>query len=335
MKESEVKSWEGPNLNFWHFDEIRRHRTDAAIKVIHGRVRIPGPNGEKPQRHYTTTPLPKGSWMSRYTGPIPDDPKERHRDPRLSYKLDRHVVRLPTRDNLGHLTADFIEERSQVLTEQEVQLLLEGIEVEVSDSQAFLPSIALWDECRAVIPPLDARTPIVLALDAGVGRVSGLADCFGMVGVSRHPERKDDVAVRIVRKWQADPGHKLDFHAENGPIQTLRELCGRHAVVQVPYDAYQLHSDMTQVNKENIAWCYEFGQGSPRLEADRGLYDLIMARRIAHDGNSDLRDHMANAGRKMDVDGRRMRLVKRDEDLKVDLAVCLSMAADRCLYLNL
>ena len=335
MKESEVKSWEGPNLNFWHFDEIRRHRSEAAIKVIHGRVRIPGPNGEKPQRHYTTTPLPKGSWMSRYTGPIPEDEKQRQRDARLSYKLDRAVVHLPTRDNLSHLTAGFLEERAQVLTEAEIQLLLEGLEVEVSDSAAFLPQISLWDECQEVIPALDDHTPIVLAADAAVGRTSGLPDCFGLVGVSRNPKRTADVAVRIVYKWQADPGKKLDFHAEDGPIPTIRRLCQQHAVVAVPYDPYQLHSDATQLNKDNVAWLFEFSQGERRLEADRQLFDLILARRIAHNGNIDLREHIANAGRKMDVDGRRFRIVQRDPDLKIDLAVSLSMASYECLRLNL
>lgn len=336
MKESEVKSWEGPNLNWWHFDEIRRHRSDAAIKVIHGRVRIPGPNGERPQRWYTTTPLPKGSWMGRYTGAIPEGEKERQRDARISYKFDRHIVHLPTRDNLGHLTAGFMEERAQVLTGPEIELLLEGLEVEISDSAAFLPSISLWDECQTAVPALDAHTAIVLALDAAVGRTSGLPDCFAAIGVSRHWQRREDVAVRLVYKWQAEPGQKLDFHKEpDGPIPTIRRLCGAHAVVAAPYDPYQLHSDATQLNKDNVAWFFEFSQGERRLEADRQLFDVILARRLAHAGHPDLREHIANAGRKLDVDGRRFRIVQRDPDLKVDLAVALSMGVYETLRLNL
>lgn len=335
MQESDVQAWEGPNLNFWHFDEIRRHRTDAALKVIHGRVRVPGPNGEKPQRWYTTTPLPRGSWMFKYTGPIPEEKEQRLQDPRLRYKLDRLIVNLKTKDNLAHLTPGFIEERSQVLTESEIQLLLEGLQVDVADTEAFLPTISLWDECRGVVPPLDDRTPIVIALDAAIGRASGLPDCFGLVGVSRQKDRPDDLAVRIVRKWQAEPGKKLDFHADNGPIPTLRFLCEHHAVAAVPYDPYQLHSDCTQLAKEGFAWFMEFHQGADRLEADRALFDRILARGIIHDGNADLRQHLENAGRKLDQDGRRMRIVQRDPDLKVDLSVCLSMSCHTAARLAL
>ncbi len=44
---------------------------------------------------------------------------------------------------------------------------------------------------------------------------------------------------------------------------------------------------------------------------------------------------MDNADKKLSDDGRRMRIVKREEALKVDLAVCLSMASYECLRLNL
>ena len=56
---------------------------------------------------------------------------------------------------------------------------------------------------------------------------------------------------------------------------------------------------------------------------------------MAHNGNIDLREHIGNAGRKMDVDGRRFRIVQRDPDLKIDLAVSLSMATYECLRLNI
>ena len=41
MKESDIMAWEGPNVNWAHFDEGRRHKTPAALKVLDVRVRIP------------------------------------------------------------------------------------------------------------------------------------------------------------------------------------------------------------------------------------------------------------------------------------------------------
>jgi phage terminase large subunit-like protein len=101
----------------------------------------------------------------------------------------------------------------------------------------------------------------------------------------------------------------------------------------VTYDPYQLHYMAERLG--DTVWCDPFGQMGPRLEADRLLLDLITHRRIAHAGTPVLREHLANADRKVDPDGRRLRIVKRQPHLKIDAAVCLSMAAARCLELAL
>jgi phage terminase large subunit-like protein len=83
-----------------------------------------------------------------------------------------------------------------------------------------------------------------------------------------------------------------------------------------------------------IANFQEFRQQKDRLIADKQLQDLIMSRRIAHDGNPLLRQHIDNANiKKYGEDG--IRLVKRSSAQKIDAAVALSMAASRCLYYNL
>lgn len=60
--------WEGPNINFAHFDEARRHQDPAMLKVLDGRVRIPGLLGEPPQIYLTTTP--SKHWLFDYFGDI-------------------------------------------------------------------------------------------------------------------------------------------------------------------------------------------------------------------------------------------------------------------------
>ena len=54
----EPGSWEGPNINFALMDEMRRKKTAEALKVMAGRVRIPGPNGVPPQ---SSSPRPRAN----------------------------------------------------------------------------------------------------------------------------------------------------------------------------------------------------------------------------------------------------------------------------------
>ena len=206
------------------------------------------------------------------------------------------------------------------------------------DNERFLPSMTLWDACREDLPPLGAREPLVLALDAATS-----SDSFGMVGVTRHPARHEDVAVRFIQEWKPRGG-QIDFQGTDdnpGPERVLRRLISGYNVVVVTYDPYQLHDMMTRVRNEGLAWCEEFPQGPGsekrpgRLISDKQLLDLIVGRRITHDGNAALRQHLDNADRKPDPETRKLRIVKREAALKIDLAVCVSMAATECLRLNL
>lgn len=189
------------------------------------------------------------------------------------------------------------------------------------EDEAFLPSMALWDACSQSLPALTPREPLLLAMDAGV-----TGDAFALVGVTRHPERRNDVAVRLVRLWQPQGGAALDY----APIEAeIRDLARQYNLLQLAYDPYQLHYMAGRLGDQ--IWCEPFSQAGDRLEADRLLLDLVYARRLSHDGDDRLRQHVANANRKVDADGRRLRLVKRNPDRKIDAAVCLSMGSYRLL----
>ena len=195
---------------------------------------------------------------------------------------------------------------------------------EATEVDAFLPSIALWDACEEPLPPLDSHTPCILALDAGESN-----DVFASVLVSAHPTDPQRLAVRYVRGYVPAAGVALDFDAIEADI---RALCSRYAVQQLAYDPFLLGQMVRRLTNgpDAIRTPVEpFPQGAARLEADKGLYDLITQRRIAHDGNPELRAHIANANKKIDAEGRRLRIVKRVYSLKIDLAVCLSMACAR------
>jgi CheY-like chemotaxis protein len=242
---------------------------------------------------------------------------------------------LLTADNQANLEPNFVIKRSQSLTSAEVRVLLKAEWEEIEEAEQFLPSMDMWDLCEETLPKYSRTEPMVIALDAPAGtNEAGKASTFGMVGVTRHPSRHDDIAVRYVQKWEVPVGGVLDFGKKNGPEQTLRQLLKMFNVVQVCYDPTQLHDIATRLNNENLAWFFLFNQGNRRLTSDRQLLDLIIQRRIAHKGQPDLRQHIANANRKLADDGRRLRIVKREAGLNNDLAVCLSMASYEILRLN-
>jgi hypothetical protein len=207
------------------------------------------------------------------------------------------------------------------------------------------------------------KTPLVIGVDAAT-----TGDCFAIVAVSRHPDpaRHDQIAVRAVKVWNpretggvvdyAEPeaflrlicrgGCAGDGHGNHHPKTLPSETCSAciagdwsllaHNVVQVAFDPYQLESTAQRLTKDRIAWCEPFNQAGDRLRADRALYDAILGRRLAHDGNALLKQHILNAGAKVQKsEDSTLRLVKVNPNRKIDAAVALSMASAKCLYLTL
>jgi len=363
--ETEPAAWEGPNINFAHLDEMRRHKTPAILKVISGRVRIPGPNGEPPQLWFTTTP--RYHWLFDYFGPlvctctecqeeyeweigintVPTCPNcsaltYRTDDPFHAWKLQSAVLRLSTKDNEANLYRGFATQRALSLTAKEARVLLEAAWEDTDEDSQFLPSMELWNRLESnSIPLLSATDPLVLGVDAGKGRFNDEADCFAIVGVTRHWDpslRRSHCAVRYCRIWTAGAGQSIDFQGtelQPGPELELRRLCKQYNVIQIAYDPYQLHDMMTRLQKEHVAWTEEVGQSKERLQADSDLLQVIIESRITHGGEIILQDHLKNADKYVDDAGSKCRIVKRHEKRKIDAAIALSMAVYRCLYLNI
>lgn len=337
-------SWEGPNVSFAHFDEARNHPTPAMIKVLDGRCRIPGPNGEPPQWWLTTTPrksLMSGSpdgdqyhWLYIMFGPWHDATKP---DPFADFKSAALVITLRLDENAHNLSEGFVDERKQSLTDNESSILVDAEWTEEETNQRFLPVMAWWDKCKEDLPILGSREPMVIALDAATGRVSSASDCFGILGVTRHPRDRNRVAVRLKAEWHARAGgiiHFIGTDDDPGPETFLRRILREYNVICVTYDQHQLVSLAQRVEIEEGVWFDSFGQVEKRLRSDKALLDRIIDRTIAHDGDEVLRAHIDAADRKVDEAGSRFRIVKGGRG-PVDLAVCLSMAAWQCLELNL
>lgn len=192
-----------------------------------------------------------------------------------------------------------------------------------SSTNAFVEA-SLWDDCEGDVPPMGDHEPLVIGMDAAVSH-----DCFALVGVSR---RKEVCYVRYVKVWTPPVGGHIDFSEVE---DELRRLAKTYACVCFPYDPYQLEDMAQRLTKAGVGWFDPFSQGDERLEADSELYQRILSRRIRHDGDATLRQHILNADAKTDPEGRKLRIVHRAPTKPMDASVALSMACKRAGYLNI
>lgn len=151
------------------------------------------------------------------------------------------------------------------------------------------------------------------------------------------PERKNKETY--VHPLSLKAQHLEEKGPDDTPVHAAcfdNEMIPAYNIVQVAYDPYQLEQMMGRLRKDQIAWTKPFSQQQDRLEADRGLYDLIITKRIWHPKNELLTQHISNAGAKLQKDqDSTLRLVKVSQHRKIDAAVALSMASARCLHLTI
>lgn len=233
-----------------------------------------------------------------------------------------------THPRLSWQTPQYYAQESATLTPNEFERVHRNHWISSQDK--FVPG-EWWDACRYnSISPIGPREPIVIAMDAAVEQ-----DCFGIVAVGG---RGDGVNydVKYCKKWTPPRHGKLDFvgNEDNpGPEMEIRRLLDRYYVAEVAYDPYQLEDMAGRLGNDLAAQMYPFKQGQERAIADKQLFDMIRDRRIHHNGDPDLAEHINNANRK--AEGDKIRIIKRSQSLKIDLAVALSMALDRAKYWQL
>src|SRR3990167_8572309 len=234
----------------------------------------------------------------------------------------------------------------------------------------FIP-MGSWDKCYdpdlSFLEPGD-KTPAVLAVDAAT-----TGDCFGVVLITRHPKRPKDPAIRACRKWDPrERGGKLDYDEPEAFIRTIihggcikghpqykpfrndpkdcphtpanaceqcceacasKNLVLPYNIIEIAYDPYQLESMMGRLYKEAVN-CQPFNQMRDRLIADSMFYDVIIQGHLSHDGNPMMREHILNCGAKQSKEeDTKLRIVKKQADRKIDLAVAASMGVRRITYL--
>ncbi len=230
-----------------------------------------------------------------------------------------------TEPRLPWQTPEYYAQEQASLTESEF-LRLHRNQWTMNSEEIFVPS-EWWEACQVEIPPIKRET-LFVSMDAGIS-----SDCFAIVAASRV---KGKAAVRYARAWYPKKGQKLEFRNEENPDDPdypegeLLRLIRRYNVIEVCYDPYQLHDMATRLKgKANF---YEFSQGSERALADKQLRDAIRDRNLLHNGDHELTKHVRNANIKHATEISKLRLVKRAPNMKIDLAVAMSMAVHRCLF---
>lgn len=194
----------------------------------------------------------------------------------------------------------------------------------VSSVDQFVP-LEWWEACRGEVKPIEDNEPCILVADAGVSN-----DSFGVLLVSGGNEG-EVCTVRYAHAFIPPKGGKINFAEPEGEI---RRLIDTYNVSEFVYDPYMLEDMASRFKNEMLCHCHAFNQSGDRLIADKGLHDAIQARRVLHSGEPSLRDHIQNANAST-VGDDKMRIVKRDDASKVDLAVCLSMGRARVKYWRL
>ncbi len=194
-------------------------------------------------------------------------------------------------------------------------------------SQNKLINMALWDSLQEAYHEAHAprKHPVVLAVDAAV---SGDCTALSVVTVGDAYNEENQVVFELETFiWEPEKGKKLDYSETLSPTMAL--MHDKYNVVQVAYDEYQMHNFMTELHKEN-AWknieFFAFPQGKLRLQADTALIDRIRRGTFRHSGNTTLRQHADNADGK-EVGDDALRIVKRDNTLKIDGVIAVSMGA--------
>lgn len=180
------------------------------------------------------------------------------------------------------------------------------------------------------MPPMEKDQPVVLVSDAAIS-----GDCFGVLMLSGRGNGYYD--VRYARAWYPPKGGKIAFSTQDqdGPEDEIRRLINTYNVIEWVYDPYQLEDMAGRFKQELLCYVYGFNQGMQRAIADKKLQDVIKARQIKHRGDPVLLEHIQNANASREGDDKRLRLVKRNPEAKIDLAVCLSMGLDRGQYWQL
>lgn len=311
----------GGNADLLVFSELWGWKNDAAQRMWTEQTLSPTKFG-KSQR-----------WVETYAGFIGESPilemlydtavvnGERINDDIELYRNGSVLALWNTRPRLEWQTPEYYASEAAILPPSEFNRVHRN---QWSQSTEQFVPLEWWDACQKTLPTFTRHSPMVVGIDAAVS-----SDLFAMVGVSRI---NGITYVRYVNTWRAPQGGKIDFEE---PRKELERLAHDYNLEAVCYDPYQLEYFAGLMTQKGLVYMQEFPQAGKRLESDKALYDAIRERTIAHDGDPVLREAVANANREISPQDNKLRIVKRQESLKIDPLIAASMAHHTIIELEI
>lgn len=314
--------WHGLNGNFAQLDEAHRHPDADALKTIDGRLRTQA-DIAPPQVWVTSTP--KKNWLYDYFGDV-DTRKYSFNDPMKPFKDEAELITLKTKENEKNTFVGYADRRRLTLNEKEARVYLDAEWEDMADSKPFIPNMFIWSKCKDdQAPDPSIHNPLIVALDAGTKH-----DSFGLIAVSGHPLKPGCLLVQAAHTWNPETCARSYIDENTGALdfrvirKEIKDMIHDWNIIKVVYDKTELN--LMAQDLSEFVMVEEFSQQTQRAIADKQLLDLILERRVYHRGEKELYDHLFNADGKT-VEDKGLRIVKRENNLKIDLAVCLSMAS--------
>lgn len=182
----------------------------------------------------------------------------------------------------------------------------------VRTAESWLP-VGAWDQCRSDLD-LDEDLPVFLGVDMALRHDS--------IAVAIAQPQAERIVVRA-RIW--NPSEQGVDVAEIEAY--IRGLAQRFRVTEVAYDPAFFQRSAEALLDDGLPMV-EFPQSAQRMVPACGqAYELIVSRRLAHDGSPTLSDHVLSAAQRMTEQG--WRLSKGKSKRKIDGCIALVLALDR------
>lgn len=172
-----------------------------------------------------------------------------------------------------------------------------------------------WDACRVDGVAIPAGADVVLGVDIGLKQ-----DRSAVVAAHAVPGEATVVEAHV---FDPPPRGALDLSMVEAKV---RELAGRYHLTAVAYDRWAFERSAQTLSDEGLPMV-EFPMTNLRtVPASTRLYEAVMGRKVAHDGDPVLAAHV-NAGVTRDTE-RGWRLAKGKATQPIDALMAMLMAHD-------
>lgn len=217
-----------------------------------------------------------------------------------------------TANPLAAMTLERLRERHDSASMVPWQWARFACNIWTQGEEAWLP-IGAWDACEQ---PITFPEKVWGGIDLGMKHDTAAFVLVGEVGEERY------VAKAEIIEPPTD-GSSLDVATLE---QLVRDAAKRYDIQAIAYDPWRFERSAQILGDEGLQMV-EFPQTNVRMApASEALYEAIIAKRIAHDGDPDFASHV-NAGVPMETE-RGWRLTKRKAKDKIDALIALVIAFD-------